>query len=116
MYYTLEEAANVLSITPGEVNRLREQGVLNGYKDGSAWKFKKEHINAYLVEKTKQASSSNAALLSGEDDEEGPTMLAADSADFDAMFDQAADGAEAIVAKGDALDLTKEEDELALAP
>ncbi len=140
MYYTLEEAANVLSLTPGEVNRLREQGVLHGYKDGSTWKFTKDNINAYLADSIKKSSSANSALLSGEGDEEGPTMLAADSADFDAMFDRAADNADQIVAdqsgtdqsgvKEDALNLTKnldlttnlnlttneEVDELALAP
>ena len=128
MYYTLEEAANVLSLTPGEVNRLREQGVLHGYKDGSTWKFAKDNINAYLADSIKKSSSANSALLSGEDDEEGPTMLAADSADFDAMFDRAADNADQIGAdqigtdqisvNEEALSLAKNEevDELALAP
>ncbi len=133
-YYTLEEAANVLNLAPGEVNRLREQGVLRGYKDGSTWKFMKDHINAYLADSIKKSSSANSNLLSGEGDEEGPTMLAADSADFDAMFDRAADNADQIVAEQgvseqggadqivvkeeDALNLTKSEevDELALAP
>ncbi len=132
-YYTLEEAANVLNLAPGEVNRLREQGVLRGYKDGSTWKFMKDHINAYLADSIKKSSSANSNLLSGEGDEEGPTMLAADSADFDAMFDRAADNADQIGAdqigadrisadqisvKEDALSLTKNEevDELALAP
>jgi len=113
VYYTLEEAANMLSLTPGEVNRLREQGVLHGYKDGSTWKFEQEKVKAYLVEKTKAASSANAVqdgngLLTGEDDAEGPTMLGLGADDFDSMFDKASDGFAPIVAK--------EDDDLALAP
>jgi len=127
VYYTLDEAANMLSLTPGEVNRLREQGVLHGYKDGSTWKFEQERVKTYLVEKTKAASSANAVqdgngLLTDEDDAEGPTMLGLSTDDFDKMFEKSAsDGFAPIVAKEDDaqkddLSLAEEEDDLALAP
>lgn len=45
-YYTAEEAAQVLGITPGEVNQRRERNELRGLKDGATWKFKVEDIEA----------------------------------------------------------------------
>lgn len=45
-YYTAEEAAQVLGITPGEVTQRRERNELRGLKDGATWKFKVEDIEA----------------------------------------------------------------------
>ncbi len=45
-YYTAEEAAQVLGITPGEVNQRRERNELRGLRDGQTWKFKVEDIEA----------------------------------------------------------------------
>lgn len=55
-YYTAEEAAQLLGITPGEVNQRREQNELRGLKDGATWKFKVEDIEA-LAHRLKAGSA-----------------------------------------------------------
>lgn len=55
-YYTAEEAAQVLGITPGEVNQRRERNELRGLKDGATWKFKVEDIEA-LAHRLKAGSA-----------------------------------------------------------
>ena len=56
-YYNLAKAAEVLGITPAEVNKMREQNELHAYRDGAGWKFKKEDIDGKLAEKIKGRSS-----------------------------------------------------------
>ncbi|MBQ6620129.1 MAG: helix-turn-helix domain-containing protein [Thermoguttaceae bacterium] len=68
MYYTLEQAANVLKITPGELNRMREKGLLRAFKDGNTWKFRKEDIDTYLANQIKSRSDSSASLGAAESD------------------------------------------------
>lgn len=90
MYYNLQKAADVLGLTTGEVNRLREQGKLRAYKDGADWKFRKEEVDKLAADMIRERSkANNDGLLSTEDDEEKTTF--ADSAAFDTMFDQAGD-------------------------
>ena len=95
MYYSLEKTAEILEMNPGDVNKLREQGKLRAFRDGAVWKFRKEDVEKFLTDMIK-ARSANAApaidadLLSGESDEEGPTMLA-DSAAFDSMISDSGD-------------------------
>ncbi len=85
MYYTLEKTAEVLEMSTGEVNKLREQGKLRAYRDGSSWKFDEEAVKKFLTDMIRNRSKGDD-LLAGEDDEEGPTMLA-DSSTFDSMLD-----------------------------
>lgn len=88
MYYNLQKAADVLGLSTGEVNRLREQGKLRAYKDGADWKFRKEEVDKLAADMIRERSkANNDGLLSTEDDEEKTTF--ADSSAFDAMFDQA---------------------------
>ena len=95
MFYSLEKTAQMLDMNPGDVNKLREQGKLRAFRDGAVWKFRKEDVEKFLTDMIK-ARSANAApaidadLLSGESDEEGPTMLA-DSAAFDSMISDSGD-------------------------
>ena len=49
-----------------DVNHLREQNKLHGYRDGADWKFKAEDVQNYLAEQIKSRHASAA----GEDDEE----------------------------------------------
>jgi len=58
-YYNLEKVAEVLSVPMAEVNRLREQSKLRGFRDGTDWKFLKEEVHDYLA-KTIKARSSHA--------------------------------------------------------
>ncbi|MDO5748328.1 MAG: helix-turn-helix domain-containing protein [Planctomycetia bacterium] len=88
MYYNLQKAADVLGLSTGEVNRLREQGKLRAYKDGADWKFRKEEVDKLAADMIRERSKvNNDGLLSTEDDEEKTTF--ADSSAFDTMFDQA---------------------------
>ena len=43
-YYTVDEAAKLLGVTPAEVNRLREHRELFGVNTGVSWKFKAEEV------------------------------------------------------------------------
>lgn len=43
-FISLEDAAARLGITKERLNHLRDANVINGYKDGSSWKFRTEHI------------------------------------------------------------------------
>ena len=93
MYYTLENTAEILDCTPGDVNRLREANKLRAFRDGASWKFRKEDVEKYLTELIRERSkpATNAAdLLNDSDEEELPTMLA-DSSSFDAMIDATAE-------------------------
>ncbi len=94
MYYTLEKTAEILELTPGEVNRLRESNKLRAFRDGASWKFRKEDVEKYLTdlirERSKPAAPAASDLLNDSDEEELPTMLA-DSSSFDAMIDATAE-------------------------
>ena len=86
-YYNLEKAAEVLGKTPGDLNRLRESGKIRAFRDGSAWKFRKEDIDNYLAEELRQKGSSSSfddegLLTDDSDEEEKPTMMAADTSSF----------------------------------
>ncbi len=69
-YYTIEEAAAYLGITPAEVNLRREHNELRGLRDGSNWKFKGEDIESLARRMRTEAMSAatdddtNEVLLS----------------------------------------------------
>ena len=94
MYYNLSKTAEILGMTTGDVNRLREQGKLRAFKDGADWKFKKEDVEKYLTNMIKERSSDQDGGLLSTDDEGEERTLAADSSDFDTMFELAGDGLE----------------------
>ena len=88
-YYNLEKVAEVLSVPTAEVNRLREQNKLRGFRDGSNWKFNKEDVHAYLAESIKARSGNSDVHKPGESDFD----LAGDSASassFDLLMEDAA--------------------------
>ncbi len=55
-YYNLEKTAEILKITPGEVNRMREQNLIRAFRDGANWKFRKEDVEATLADMVKKRS------------------------------------------------------------
>jgi excisionase family DNA binding protein len=59
-YYSVEEAAQTLGITPAEVNLLRERHELHGYRDGAAWKFKVEDVDALAKQRRLQEKLASA--------------------------------------------------------
>ena len=85
-HYNLEKVAEVLSLTPAEVNGLREQGKLRGFRDGTTWKFPKEEVHTFLAEKIKARGGTNGAHQPGESDFD----LAGGSSSFDLLMEDAA--------------------------
>jgi len=55
-FLTLPEAAQQLGVAPEEINELRQQGQLNGYRDGASWKFKPEDVQR-AAERLAQAAA-----------------------------------------------------------
>ena len=67
-YYNLEKVAEVLSVSTAEVNRLREQNKLRGFRDGSNWKFSKEDVHTYLAASIKARSGNDSGVKTGDSD------------------------------------------------
>ena len=44
-YYDVQTTASILGLTPAEVNQLREQNRLRGFRDGATWKFRVEDVH-----------------------------------------------------------------------
>ena len=89
-YYNLEKVAEVLSVPTAEVNRLREQGKLRGFRDGSAWKFLKEDIHTYLAESIRARSAGAGSQASGDSDFDLASSDAASASSFDLLMEDAA--------------------------
>ena len=52
-FYDLKKTAEMLGMAPVDVNQLREQHKLHGYRSGSDWKFKVEDVEDLLAEQIK---------------------------------------------------------------
>jgi len=88
-YYNLEKVAEVLSVSTAEVNRLREQSKLRGFRDGSNWKFLKDDVHNYLAASIKARSADANGKKSGDSDFD----LAGDEdsfSSFDSLIEDAA--------------------------
>ena len=60
-YYNLQKAAEVLGLSPADVNAMRERHELHAYRDGADWKFKVEEIQNKLAEMIKSKRSEGDA-------------------------------------------------------
>jgi len=69
-YYTIEEAAAYLGLTPAEINLRRERNELRGLRDGPNWKFKGEEVEAMARRIRSQAISA-----AGDEDDTGEVLL-----------------------------------------
>ncbi len=65
-YYTLEEAAQILGLTPADVNQRRERNELRGFRDGASFKFKVEDVEAF-ARQTRAAKKPAPAAEEGSD-------------------------------------------------
>jgi hypothetical protein len=118
----LEKVAEVLSVTAAEVNRLREQSKLRGFRDGTNWKFLKEDVHTYLAAsiKARSGGANGAPSPSDSDFDLGGENASASSFDL-LMEDAALPGDSDLVSVAPArpksdLDLAAlDQDELALA-
>jgi excisionase family DNA binding protein len=120
-YYNLEKVAEVLNVSPAEVNSMREQSKLRGFRDGNNWKFNKEEVHAYLAESIRSKGSGIHNPSDSGFDLAGDSSASASS--FDLLVEEAALPADdqlisavSVQAKSD-LDLAAldRDDDLALA-
>ncbi len=65
-YYSIEEAAQCLGVTPAEVHVFREKHELHGYRDGVSWKFKADEVDA-LAKQRRLREKLAASTEPGED-------------------------------------------------
>ena len=69
-YYTVEEVAKLLGVTPAEVNQMRERRELFGVNTGVSWKFKAEEVEKLVRDRRSggnaddEGSSDQDVLLS----------------------------------------------------
>ncbi len=59
-YYDVQTTASILGLTPAEVNQLREQNRLRGFRDGATWKFRVEDV--HQLRKELEAQRRQAAI------------------------------------------------------
>jgi hypothetical protein len=60
-FYNLQKTAEVLGIATADVNQLREQRKLHGYRSGADWKFKVEDVENLLAERIKAKGAAGKA-------------------------------------------------------
>ena len=89
-HYDLEKVAEVLSIPTAEVNRLREQGKIRGFRDGVGWKFQKEDIHNYLAESIKARSGNGDSGHKAGDSDFDILGSEGSASSFDLLVDNAA--------------------------
>lgn len=120
-YINLEQTAEMLKITPGEVNRMREKSQIRAFRDGSNWKFRKEDVETALAEIIKKKNQAESAEEEAEEDlfgfgeEEGdelPTMMVDSQTVED--FSEAPIISEENTLEDDLLVLEEDADDLAL--
>ncbi len=73
-FYDITKAAEVLGLKPADVQLLREQNKLRGFRDGASWKFKVDDVQNYLAESIKAkraAAAEEEEVLGGSDLELG---------------------------------------------
>lgn len=76
-FYDITKAAEVLGLKPADVQLLREQNKLRGFRDGASWKFKVEDVQNYLAEsiKAKHPDEDEDLVLGGSSDVSGGSDL-----------------------------------------
>lgn len=62
-YISLADAAKTLGVTVDELNRMREQHEVSGYRDGSTWKFKSSDIERFAEQRAKEPDVSDSGEL-----------------------------------------------------
>ncbi|HEX5443668.1 MAG TPA: helix-turn-helix domain-containing protein [Pirellulales bacterium] len=75
----LDEAAKTLGVSPDELNSMRENRDIYGYRDGATWKFKPEDIERLKVELAERAAPASDS-----------SSLPVDLADSDSAFEDSA--------------------------
>jgi excisionase family DNA binding protein len=63
-FYNVEKAAELLGVTPDEINQMRERQELHGYRDGTDWKFKAEEVEQLAQQAAPPTDEQSDVLLS----------------------------------------------------
>lgn len=72
----LDEAAKQLGLTPDELNEMRQNGEVYGYRDGASWKFKPEDIDKLAEERASRAGAvSDSGALPSDSSDDGDDMV-----------------------------------------
>ena len=73
----LDEASKQLGLSPDELNEMRQNGEIYGYRDGSSWKFKPEDIEKLIEERAARGAAgvSDSGALPGDSSEDGDDMV-----------------------------------------
>ncbi len=50
-YFQLDEAAQLLGVTPDELVEMRSAGEIHGYRDGASWKFKSDEVERLAADR-----------------------------------------------------------------
>jgi excisionase family DNA binding protein len=53
---SLEEAANMLGVSPAELSEMRQRGEAYGMRDGSTWKFRQEDVEKLIADRASGSS------------------------------------------------------------
>lgn len=59
-FYDITKTAEVLGLKPADVQMLREQNKLRGFRDGASWKFKVDDVQNYLAQSIKAKHQAGA--------------------------------------------------------
>ena len=72
----LDEAAKQLGLSPDELNEMRQNGEVYGYRDGASWKFKPEDIDKLAEERSARAAGvSDSGALPSDSSDDGDDMV-----------------------------------------
>ncbi|HWB08851.1 MAG TPA: helix-turn-helix domain-containing protein [Pirellulales bacterium] len=76
----LEEAAKTLGVSPDDLNAMRENREIYGYRDGASWKFKPEDVERLAQERAERgprpaSDSSSLPVDIGDSDDEGDDIV-----------------------------------------
>jgi excisionase family DNA binding protein len=76
----LEEAAKTLGVSPDQLNTMRENREIYGYRDGASWKFKPEDVERLAQERSERgprpaSDSSSLPVDIGDSDDEGEDIV-----------------------------------------
>ncbi|HEV3343118.1 MAG TPA: helix-turn-helix domain-containing protein [Pirellulales bacterium] len=76
----LEEAAKTLGVSPDDLNVMRENREIYGYRDGASWKFKPEDVERLAQERAERgprrvSDSSSLAVDIGDSDDDGEDIV-----------------------------------------
>ena len=63
-FVDLDQAANMLGVTPEALVEMRSQGEIFGFRDGSSWKFKTDELERVAQERGISLSGSSEDDLS----------------------------------------------------